>query len=206
MFLHKTKVDGYKSPIVVHLKGNKCPRCKSVFASEKSANDHYRRNLRRRSCAKRRNLDVRAQEQRKKRRKKALHAANAFLDSRSREIEGKNAAWFIPADAQVVVAAVEEASSNCQSQNPGKGKPHPMGPRRVTFAAGLLSAFSDQPGQGETATTDHHREAGQTFGHREQAFDCQTEGHVGAIAQNVQDPRPASSGNCTVRVVQGQEI
>ena len=54
----KTKVHGYKSPTVVQFKGNKCPRCMSVFASEKSANDHYRRNLRRKSCAKPRGSDV----------------------------------------------------------------------------------------------------------------------------------------------------
>ena len=48
MFLHKTKV----STIIVHFKGNTCPRCKSIFSSEKSANDHYRRNLKRKTCAK----------------------------------------------------------------------------------------------------------------------------------------------------------
>ena len=64
------------------------------------------------------------------------------LDSRLREIEGRNAAWLVPADAQALVAAVEQAANHYQSQNPGKGKPHPMGPRRVTLAAGLLNALS----------------------------------------------------------------
>ena len=44
--------------------------------------------------------------------------------------------------AQTVVAAVEQAANHYQSQNPGKGKPHPMGPRRVTLAAGLPNALS----------------------------------------------------------------
>ena len=64
------------------------------------------------------------------------------LDSRLREIEGSNAAWLIPAEAQALVAAVEQAANHYQSQNPGKGKPHPMCPRRVTLAAGLLNALS----------------------------------------------------------------
>ena len=64
------------------------------------------------------------------------------LDSRLREIEGRNAAWLVPAEAQALVAPVEQAANHYQSQNPGKGKPHPMGPRRVTLAAGLLNALS----------------------------------------------------------------
>ena len=64
------------------------------------------------------------------------------LDSRLREIEGRNAAWLVPAEAQALVAPVEQAANHYQSQNPGKGKPHPMGPRRVTIAAGLLNALS----------------------------------------------------------------
>ena len=58
MFLHRTKVHGYKSPQVVYFKGNTCPRCKSLFATEKSANDHYRRNLKRKFCAKPRGPDA----------------------------------------------------------------------------------------------------------------------------------------------------
>ena len=64
------------------------------------------------------------------------------LDSRLREIEGRNAAWLVPAEAQALVVPVEQAANHYQSQNPGKGKPHPMGPRRVTLAAGLLNALS----------------------------------------------------------------
>ena len=66
-------------------------------------------------------------------RKKTLHAEGD---------EGRNAAWIILADAQAVVAAVEQASSHFQSQNQGKGKPHPMGPRRMTLAACLQNALS----------------------------------------------------------------
>ena len=41
IFLHGTKVHGYKSPTVVHFKGKKCPRCKSVFACERSLSPQY---------------------------------------------------------------------------------------------------------------------------------------------------------------------
>ena len=62
---------------------------RSVFPSEKSANDHDRRHLKRKTRAKpkdpeaslvpsRRPAPSPAQEERKKRRKKARHAANAF--------------------------------------------------------------------------------------------------------------------------------
>ena len=43
------------------------------------------------------------------------------LDSRLREIEGRNAAWLVPTQAQALVAAVEQAANHYQSQNPGKG-------------------------------------------------------------------------------------
>ena len=58
----------------------------------------------------------------------------------STDIEGRSAAWLTPAEAQTVVVAVEQAANRYQSQNPGKGKHHPVGPRKVTLAAGLLNA------------------------------------------------------------------
>ena len=58
MFLHRTRVHGYRSPKVAYFKGNICPRCKSPFATEKSANDHYHRNLKRKFCTKPRGPDA----------------------------------------------------------------------------------------------------------------------------------------------------
>ena len=164
MFLHKTKVHGYKSPIIVHFKGNTCQRCKSTFSSEKSSNDHHRCNLE--PCSFKMTSAESAQEQRKKKEEKGSARSKRFfesLDSRLREIEVRNAAWLIPAGAQTVVAAVEQAANHNQSQNLGKGKPHPMGPRRVTSAAGLLNALSII----SLAKADQR----------------QTERHVGAAAQ-----------------------
>ena len=118
------------------------------------------------------------------------------LDSRLREIEGRNAAWLVQAEAQALVAAVEQAANHYQSQNPSKGKPHPMGPRRVTLAAGLLNALS----------VINLTKADQAPRHCEQAIDHQTKGDVGANAQNVHEPGTSSHGDCSVRVVQDQEI
>ena len=67
-------------------------------------------------------------------------------------------------------------------------------------------AFSYQSGQGGPAATDHHRETGQALRHCEQAIDHQTEGDVGANAHNVHEPGTSSHGDCSVRVVQDQEI
>ena len=146
MFLHRTKVHSYKSPQVVYFKGNTCPRCKSLFATEKSANDHYRRNLKRKFCARAMFLQEelrRVRPRTEEKEEKGSSRSKRFLeslDSRLREIEGRNAAWLVPAEAQALVAAVEQAANHYQSQNPGK--PHHMGPRRVTLAAGLLNALS----------------------------------------------------------------
>ena len=97
------------------------------------------------------------------------------LDSRLREIEGRNAAWLVPAEVQALVAAVEQAANHYQSQNPGKGKPQPMGPRRVTLAAGLLNALSViNLAKADQQQPDHHRETGQAPRHCEQAIDHQT--------------------------------
>ena len=87
----------------MHSKGNKCPRCKSVFASEKSANDQYRRNLRRKSCAKARGPDVsnvsfkedprrvrpRTDEKEEERGSARSKSFLESLDSRIREIAGE---------------------------------------------------------------------------------------------------------------------
>ena len=54
MFLHRTRVHSYKSPQIVHFKGRTCPKCKT----EKSANEHYRRNLKRKFCARPRGPDA----------------------------------------------------------------------------------------------------------------------------------------------------
>ena len=211
MFLHRTKVHGYKSPQVVYFKGNTCPRCKSLFATEKSANDHYRRNLKRKFCAKPRGPDASnvpprrvAQSPPKNRGKRGKGSSRSkrfleSLDSRLREIEGRNAAWLVPAEAQALVAAVEQAANHYESQNPGKGKPHPMGPRRVTDICSWFTerAFSDQSGQGGPAATDHHRETGQAPRHCEQAIDHQTEGDVGANAQNVHEPARSTRSGIT---------
>ena len=67
-------------------------------------------------------------------------------------------------------------------------------------------AFSYQSGQSGPAATDHHRETGQAPCHGEQAIDHQTKGDVGANAQNVHEPGTSSHGDCSVRVVQYQEI
>ena len=67
-------------------------------------------------------------------------------------------------------------------------------------------AFSYQSGQGGPAATDHHRDTGQALRHCEQAIDHQTEGDVGANAQKVHEPGTSSHGDCSVRVVQDQEI
>ena len=155
MFLHRTRVHSYKSPQNVHFKGRTCPRCKSVFATEKSANDHYRRNLKRKFCTRPRGPDAspcsykkscgRVRPRTEEREDKGSLRSKRFLeslDSRLREIEGRNAAWLVPAEAQALVVPMEQAANHYQSQNPGKGKPHPMGPRRVILAAGLLNALS----------------------------------------------------------------
>ena len=116
MFLHRTKVNSYKSPQVVYFKGNTCPRCKSLFATEKSANDHYRRNLKvfcetegpgREQCSSKKSCVESAQQQRKKR-KRAPHAANAVW---SLWIRGSGrSSWLVPAEAQALVGAVEQAA------------------------------------------------------------------------------------------------
>ena len=87
-FLLSTKVHSYKSPQIFYFKGNTCSRCKSLFTAEKSANDHYRRNLKRKFCAKPRGLDASNVPPRRvaqsvsknkgKKRKRTPHAANAF--------------------------------------------------------------------------------------------------------------------------------
>ena len=144
------KVHGHKSPTIVHFKGNTRPRCKSLFASEKSANVHYRRNLKRKFCAKPRGPDASvvpfktistesAQEHAKKKEDKALHAANAFwslwihTSKKSRGEQQRRKQLWRPWNKQQIVPKA----------NTNKKKPlHPMGSRRVTLAAGLLNALS----------------------------------------------------------------
>ena len=128
MFLHKTKVHGCKSPTIVHFKGNKCPRCKS----EKSANDHYRRNLKRKSCAKPRGPDAShvpprrsapsPPKNRGKRGGKRLWTQQTLcgvLGFDGSSWRTRRWSWW----------QVEQASSHYH-------------PRRVTLAAGLLNALS----------------------------------------------------------------
>ena len=129
------------------------------------------------------------------------------LDSRFREIEGRNAAWLVPAEGQALVAALEQAANHYQSQNPRKGKPHPHGSKKSDISSWFTKrAFSNQSGQGGPAATDHHhRETGQAPHHCEQAIDHQTKGDVGANAQNVHEPGTSSHGDRSVRVVQDKE-
>ena len=190
MFLHKTKV----STIIVHFKGNTCPRCKSIFSSQSLrmiiiAATSSARLVRNRGARKRAMFFQDDQRQVRPRTEETWARSKRFLeslDSRLREIEGRNAAWLIPAGAQTVVAAVEQAANHYQSQNPGKGQTTSNGSAKSDISSWFaIRAFSNQSGQGGPAATSHHREAGQASCNREQAIDCRTEGHVGAAAQNV---------------------
>ena len=82
-----------------------------------------------------------------------------------------------------------------------------MGPRRVTLAAGLLNALSvinlAKADQQQQTTIERQDRLLDIF---EQAIDHQTEGDVGSNAQNVHEPGTSSHGDCSVRVVQDQEI
>ena len=140
MFLHKTKVHSYKSPqVVVYFRRNTCPRCKSLFATEKSANDHYRRNLKRKFCARPRGPDASnvpprrvapsPPKNRGKKRKRAPHAANAFWSlwiRGSRRSRAETLPGLFRQRRRRSWPAVEQAANHYQSQNPRKSKPHPM--------------------------------------------------------------------------------
>ena len=175
IFLHKTKVHGYMSPTNVHFKGNTCPRCKSIFSSEKSANDHYRRNLKRKSCARPRGTGSfkttsaeSAQEQRKKRRKKDRHAANAFWslwirDSRRSREERSLAHSGRGTNSRGGRGA---GSKSLPKSEPRKGQTPSNGPAKSDIGSWFAKrAFSNQPGQGGPAATSHHREAEQASCH-----------------------------------------
>ena len=86
-----------------------------------------------------------------KRRKKARHAANA-----GNRWEKRSLAHSVGGASDRVF--VEQAANRHQNHNPGKGKPHPMLPRRVTSAAGLPNAHSvakeDQQQQAVIAKQD----------------------------------------------------
>ena len=130
--------------------------------------------------------------------KNALHAANAFWrfreSGRSRgetrpgsSPQRRKHSWRPWSRQQVITKAkIQERAS-----------PHLMGDISSWFTE---RAFSNQSGQGGSATTDHHREARQASCHREQAIDHPTEKHVGVVVRNVHNPRPASSGDRSVCV------
>ena len=149
---YTTRVHGCRSPKVVHFKGSTCPRCKSLFATEKSANDHYRRNLKRKFCARPRGPDTSnvpprrvAPSPPKNRGKggKRLLMQQTLFGVFGFEAQGdrrQKRGLTCPRRGAGARGGREQAANHYQSQNPGKGKPHPTGPRRVTSAAGLLNA------------------------------------------------------------------
>ena len=128
----------------MHFKGNTCPRCKSTFSSEKSANDHCRRNLKRKTCAKprvrKRDMFLQDDQRRvrprtEEKEEEGSARSKRFLESldsrlRDRQERAKTIKWV----------------------------------RGSWFAT---HAFSNQSGQGGPSATSHHREAGQASCNRE---------------------------------------
>ena len=159
------------------------------MSSEKSANDHYRQNLKRKFCAKPRGgskqcslktTSAESQEQRKQRRNKAPHAANAFWSlwiRRSRRLRGETQPGsFLQGRKQ---------SWQLPKPKSGQGQTTSNGSAKSDISSWFAKrAFRNQSGQGGPAETSHHRKAGQASCPREQAIDCQTQGHVGAATQN----------------------
>ena len=85
------------------------------------------------------------------------------LDSRLREIEGRNAAWLVPAEAQALVVPVEAGSKSLPKPEPRKRQTSSHGSTKSDISSWFTKrAFSNQSDQGGPATTDHHRETGQT--------------------------------------------
>ena len=56
------------------------------------------------------------------------------LDFRLRTIEGKVPTFFLNPTDDVILPAMQTAQKHYESKTPGKGKPHPMGARRLTYA------------------------------------------------------------------------
>ena len=188
MFLHKTKVHGYKSPIIVHFKGNTCPRCKSVFSSEKSANDHYRRNLKRKTCAKPRGTEASHVPSRrpapsppKNRGKRAgkrlgtqqtLFGVFGFAAQRDR---GEKRSLAHSGRGTNSRGGRGAGSKSLPKPKSGKGQTPSNGSAKSDISSWFAKrAFSNQSGQGGPATTSHHREAGQASCNREQASSIAT--------------------------------
>ena len=218
MFLHRTKVHSYKSPQIVYFKGNTCPQCKSLFAAEKSANDHHRRNLKRKFCARPRGPDA-----------SNVPPRRVAPPPKNR---GKRGKGFLTQQTLFGVFGFEAQGDRgqkrglaCSGMGAGarggrgagsKSLPKPEPRKRQTSSHGSKKsdigswftkrAFSNQSGQGGPAATDHHRETGQAPRHCEQAIHHQTKGNVGANAQNAHEPGTSSHGDWSVRVVQDQEI
>ena len=186
----------YKSPQVVYFKGNTCPRCKSLFATEKSANDRYRRNLKRKFCARPRGPDARVRPRTEEKEEKGSSRSKRFLeslDSRLWEIEGRNGRG---AGARGGRGA---GSKSLPKPEPRKRQTSSHGSKKSDISSWFTKrAFSNQSGQGGPAATDHHRETGPR--HFEQAIDHQTKGDVGANAQNVHELGTSSHGDRSVRV------
>ena len=219
MFLHRTRVHSYRSPQIVHFKGRTCPRCKSIFATEKSANEHYRRNLKRKFCARPRGPD-------------ASHVPPRRVATSPPKNTGKGGQRLLTQQTLFGVFGFEPPGDRGQkrglagsSRGEGargacgagsKSLPKPELRKRQTSSHGSKKsdisswftkrAFSNQSDKGGPAATDHHRETRQTSCHCEQAVDRQTKGDAGADAHIVHDPGTTSYGDCSMRVVQDQEI
>ena len=180
MCLHRTKVHSYKSPQVVYFKGNTCPRCKSLFATEKSANDHYRRNVKRKFCAKPRgphasNVPPRrvAQSPPKNRGKrgKGLLTQQTLFGVFGFEAQGDRGQKRGVAGSGRGAGARGGRGAGSKSlpkSEPRKRQTSSHGSKKSDISSWFTKrAFSYQSGQGGPAATDHHRETGQAPRHCE---------------------------------------
>ena len=129
------------------------------------------------------------------------------LDSRLREIEERNAAWLALAEAQEIVASVEQAAHQNQNQNPGKGKPSTNGSPKSDISSWCAKrAFSDQFGKGGfSSTRPSLPRKDKLLAIVNKTSISKQRDKLGALAQNVHHAGPASSGDRGVRLVHGQE-
>ena len=172
---------------------------RSIFSSEKSANDHDRSGSE--PCSFKTISAESAQEQRKKEEEKRIGTQQTLFEVFEFATLGDRG------EKRSLAHSGRGTNSRGGRGAGSKSLPKPKsGPRKSDSGSWFAKrAFSNQLGQGGPAATSHHREAGQASCHREQTIDCRTEGHVGAAAQNVHYARPASSGDRSMRVVQNQE-
>ena len=209
MFLHKTKVHGYKSPIIAH-KATHAHGASlfllqrslrmTIIAAISSASLVRNRGARKQAMFlqdDQRRVRPRTEEKEKEKGSACSKRFLESLDLRLREIEGRNAAWLISEGGHKQSRrpwSRQQITTKAKMRK--RGKPHPMGPRRVTLAGGLLNALPVI----SLAKADQQFNKPSSRGRT--SF-LPSEGHVGAAAQNVHHTDQLLRRS--QRVVQSQE-